>query len=257
MAMTLLEGVARSPVASPMLWYEGIYTDLAGASMGEHEAIYWAKRALAHHLRYSEGAGALDYLRDLVNAYLAVDELDAGLAILTGMLQYDPGYIWTYHLMAISFDRYGLVELGALATRRALALIDAHGDEENLRDQLTDCMTSMDEAERRGRETEVNLDVLDDLRNALALDFDGGEDQDIRTWLLELVPDLDKVEVKRPMRPADLAPPSRAALMRRAQEMPETPGRNDPCWCGSGKKYKHCHWREDQRNRVETEESSS
>jgi preprotein translocase subunit SecA len=18
-------------------------------------------------------------------------------------------------------------------------------------------------------------------------------------------------------------------------------GRNDPCWCGSGKKYKHCH----------------
>jgi len=23
-------------------------------------------------------------------------------------------------------------------------------------------------------------------------------------------------------------------------------GRNDPCWCGSGKKYKHCHLREDQ-----------
>lgn len=24
-------------------------------------------------------------------------------------------------------------------------------------------------------------------------------------------------------------------------------GRNDPCWCGSGQKYKHCHWRQDQR----------
>jgi preprotein translocase subunit SecA len=23
------------------------------------------------------------------------------------------------------------------------------------------------------------------------------------------------------------------------------PGRNDPCWCGSGKKYKHCHMRLD------------
>jgi hypothetical protein len=23
-------------------------------------------------------------------------------------------------------------------------------------------------------------------------------------------------------------------------------GRNDPCWCGSGKKYKHCHLREDR-----------
>jgi preprotein translocase subunit SecA len=23
-------------------------------------------------------------------------------------------------------------------------------------------------------------------------------------------------------------------------------GRNDPCWCGSGKKYKHCHLKEDR-----------
>jgi uncharacterized protein YecA (UPF0149 family) len=22
-----------------------------------------------------------------------------------------------------------------------------------------------------------------------------------------------------------------------------TPGRNDPCWCGSGKKFTHCHGR--------------
>jgi hypothetical protein len=27
------------------------------------------------------------------------------------------------------------------------------------------------------------------------------------------------------------------------REPQEKPGRNDPCWCGSGKKYKHCHWR--------------
>ncbi len=25
-------------------------------------------------------------------------------------------------------------------------------------------------------------------------------------------------------------------------------GRNDPCWCGSGKKYKHCHYRQDRLN---------
>ena len=23
-------------------------------------------------------------------------------------------------------------------------------------------------------------------------------------------------------------------------------GRNDPCWCGSGKKYKNCHLKDDQ-----------
>ncbi len=28
---------------------------------------------------------------------------------------------------------------------------------------------------------------------------------------------------------------------------PEQPGRNDPCWCGSGAKYKKCHLREDEK----------
>ena len=28
---------------------------------------------------------------------------------------------------------------------------------------------------------------------------------------------------------------------------PPTPGRNDPCWCGSGKKYKKCHLDADER----------
>lgn len=27
----------------------------------------------------------------------------------------------------------------------------------------------------------------------------------------------------------------------------EKRGRNEPCWCGSGKKYKRCHWHEDHR----------
>jgi len=26
---------------------------------------------------------------------------------------------------------------------------------------------------------------------------------------------------------------------------PEKPGRNEPCWCGSGRKYKKCHLAED------------
>jgi len=29
-------------------------------------------------------------------------------------------------------------------------------------------------------------------------------------------------------------------------------GRNDPCWCGSGKKYKHCHMRQDMESRGTT-----
>lgn len=29
----------------------------------------------------------------------------------------------------------------------------------------------------------------------------------------------------------------------------ELPGRNEPCWCGSGKKYKACHAPQDERLR--------
>ncbi len=32
------------------------------------------------------------------------------------------------------------------------------------------------------------------------------------------------------------------------------PGRNDPCWCGSGKKYKYCHMKEDRRKGVAARE---
>lgn len=31
-----------------------------------------------------------------------------------------------------------------------------------------------------------------------------------------------------------------AELTRRGEAIPWPPGRNDPCWCGSGRKYKEC-----------------
>jgi hypothetical protein len=39
-------------------------------------------------------------------------------------------------------------------------------------------------------------------------------------------------------------PPAAGPKRFRPQSQPR-PGRNDPCWCGSGKRYKHCHWRSD------------
>ncbi len=44
------------------------------------------------------------------------------------------------------------------------------------------------------------------------------------------------------------APPPPQAAVQQATVKRERPklGRNDPCYCGSGKKYKNCHYREDQ-----------
>ncbi|MCC7493314.1 MAG: SEC-C domain-containing protein [Fimbriimonadaceae bacterium] len=46
-------------------------------------------------------------------------------------------------------------------------------------------------------------------------------------------------------------PTEQQSVVRRAELLNPTvvtkdlPGRNEPCWCGSGKKYKHCHLRQD------------
>ena len=41
-------------------------------------------------------------------------------------------------------------------------------------------------------------------------------------------------------------PTAGMAPRRSPRAVNKSPGRNDPCWCGSGKKYKHCHLRADQ-----------
>jgi preprotein translocase subunit SecA len=41
-------------------------------------------------------------------------------------------------------------------------------------------------------------------------------------------------------------PASRPAAQGSQEQSEHALGRNDPCWCGSGKKYKQCHMRQDQ-----------
>jgi tetratricopeptide (TPR) repeat protein len=56
---------------------------------------------------------------------------------------------------------------------------------------------------------------------------------------------LKQSRVLKLVRPSD-APSARVAVPSpRLTAPPSKPGRNDPCWCGSGKKYKRCHLRAD------------
>jgi len=36
---------------------------------------------------------------------------------------------------------------------------------------------------------------------------------------------------------------------KKPEEKKAPPGRNDLCWCGSGRKYKHCHLDRDAQKR--------
>jgi hypothetical protein len=209
LAWAMLEDICKSPTASPMLWYEDIFFDVGQElrGRGEREALKFLKQALAHNLHHDGGSNAKFYLRDLAETCLWVDDLDAGLRILTGMLRNDPADVWTYNLMAITFDQFGLTEVGAEAAQRGLELVEATGDPEKLRDQLLDSLGDLRKSEQRGREAKVAPAVLAGLRAALALDFDAGEHRPIAELCSELVPDLDQVPVKRLPEKPDLPPP--------------------------------------------------
>jgi preprotein translocase subunit SecA len=55
-----------------------------------------------------------------------------------------------------------------------------------------------------------------------------------------------KLQMGRPVAAASggaATAPAKPQPVKKSQEI----GRNDPCWCGSGKKYKQCHYREDMQ----------
>jgi len=56
-------------------------------------------------------------------------------------------------------------------------------------------------------------------------------------------PRIQARRTSAPVKEKQGSPPSAGARPNRDL------GRNDPCWCGSGKKYKHCHLREDMEAR--------
>lgn len=264
----MLEETLNSPVASPMLWYEDIFFDVGQElrMMGDRRAIEFLKRLLAHSLYVNQITELAPALRDLADTYLWVGEYEEGLRIIEALIRNDPSDIWNYNVMAISFDDFGLTEIGAEATRRGIELIEATGDPEDLSKQLHDCLDRMKQSEHQGREAEVDPEVLADLRAALHLDFDAGEQRSDVALCHELVPDVDQMPRKRWPEKPDLPPPDvvrrrlaksvarparRNKRAERAQPRATRPqdldlGRNDPCWCGSGKKYKHCHMRSDR-----------
>jgi preprotein translocase subunit SecA len=60
-------------------------------------------------------------------------------------------------------------------------------------------------------------------------------------------PRRQRLQATRPRVPGASGTPSGAQPVR--DQSGQSLGRNDPCWCGSGKKYKHCHMREDMTGR--------
>jgi hypothetical protein len=59
---------------------------------------------------------------------------------------------------------------------------------------------------------------------------------------------FDQPKKIRPQAIPAVTPGQQASFSTKSQSRQKSkkPKRNDPCWCGSGKKYKHCHLRSDR-----------
>lgn len=248
-AWTSLERVLDSPTASPMLWYEDIFFDVAQQYRrnDDRRASDMIKRGLAHSLYYNEGTNAENFLRDLAETYLWLDELDRGLEIFTGLLRHNPADIWTFNSIAFVFKHIGLNDLGVAATQRGLELLDTTGDPEGLSKQLSETLADLQQSPKPERETDLSPGVAADFRAALRLGFEDGQHLEVADLACQLVPDLDSVPVKRPPEKPKLPPAQPSHRNRSFRQTGQTLGRNDPCWCGSGKKYKQCHLRADRQ----------
>ena len=109
-----------------------------------------------------------------------------------------------------------------------------------------------------------HLTDLDVLREGIGLRAYGQQDplvaykREAHEMYLDLLGDIQHdvvhaiyhaVLVRQPVRPMRAVRPGfdGRAAPQPARSADARPGRNDPCWCGSGKKYKYCHMRQDMQ----------
>jgi len=202
----LLTIAGRSPTAGPLLAYESLYRDLAETALldGDRSALDWLMRAVAHNSRFHKSDDLAFQLIDIASAHLQLGDLDEGLSLLAHLIRQDPANQWTYRFMATGFGILGLADLGLKGARRGLQLLDERGDPEDLHDEFLMAEFDVRASAKRGRESEVSHDVRAEMEAALALDLSVSEKQPVDLQLDALVPGLDEVPVKRPMRFADV-----------------------------------------------------
>ena len=109
-----------------------------------------------------------------------------------------------------------------------------------------------------------HLTDLDALREGIGLRAFGQQDplvaykREAHEMYLELLDEIrhdivysiyHAMLMRQPVRPMRAVRPGGdgGGAPQAARAAGQRPGRNDPCWCGSGKKYKHCHLRQDMQ----------
>lgn len=209
-----LERACRSPEHNVMIWYGELYADVVNELRirGDYEeAIYYQKLAMEEDLNYCDGMNLVGNQRDLAELYLGKGNFEEGLRLFEKLVELDRSDIWLYNSLAMTLPAVGLGELGALAAKRGIEIATATKDREYILSQLGELLTEAERTEDRS-ENLLPSSVYSRWRELL-------------TRPLPLIPYI-------------LSRESQAGVL--AEGHRTKVGRNEPCPCGSGKKYKQC-----------------
>jgi tetratricopeptide (TPR) repeat protein len=239
-----------------MLWYQDIYFDVAQEYQrrDDPDALMFLKRGLAHCLHLNEGDNAESFLRDIAEVLLWQGKFDESLSLYTALIRNEPDNIWHYNSIALTSVDSGLAQLGIEAAERGISLISATGDPERLDDQFRNSLTRLVADAETDRVQNIEPTILTDFRDSLTLGFNAGRGLPYPMLAHDLVPDLRSFPVNGAAEMPTLPPTSarRPELSPQRHQSPsraQSLKRNEPCWCGSGKKYKNCHMRANRDSR--------
>jgi len=170
--------------------------------------------------------------------------LHEAAAIWDAVAQDTPEDVWVYNNAGLEYGAIGEHETALSWLTRALELAVRTGDPERLLGQLRDLRAATLTALSRdedGLQTADPVMLSGPAGKTVRLRETGAarlliaplRASELRQWVADHEPDEENPAQLRAQYAADLG-------RDRLGTIPWPPGRNEPCWCGSGRKYKKC-----------------
>ncbi len=237
-AVEALFMVANSPIASPLVNYEALNGFLAATLIdkGEPEGITHLLRALAAQLDLNDADGSDFDALDLLDAWHQLGDFAAADNLFAALLRWQPDNAEYYELGSHFMREAGRLDAALAVSRRALELLTSAGDPDDIAESFRVAIEQMESEVEANPGEPASPALLD----ALTTDFSAGEELSPKAFCARHLPAMLEQPVKRPLTAADVDGYEELDVPETFRRETPKVGRNDPCPCGSGKKFKKC-----------------
>lgn len=214
-------------------WCQDVEMELGNAGVHDpryHELRVQFAREFLALFPHEDDLMVLNFHRAEGEALWELGKREESEAVYVALVESQPDDAWAYIGWAdqywFTYDSPKEYENAVAVLKRALARPDLR-DRADVFERLIDLYEEWGKPEEQER---VQAEALEAFR------------QDETPAAPKPAKKNEQGAAEETLQPERFPPLHPLPLMRSLPDL----GRNDPCWCGSGKKYKHCHWRSDR-----------